>query len=76
MARDRRLAGRSESGRPPVSARIVPIHYHLRLVLRLSDRQRGVHVQVLGPGVISAELETLAEPAIDLELERVVTAVA
>src|ERR1051326_7629188 len=73
--RDGALRGNTQCGRSPVSAEIVAVHYHLRLILRLSTGQSGIHVQVFSPGIARAELQIRTQAVGDFRLQRVVTAV-
>src|SRR5689334_8451549 len=55
---------------------IIAVHNHLRLVVRLSDGQRRIVVQVLRPGVVRSDLKSLREAPVYVDLQRVVGAVA
>ena len=51
------LSGDVQRRRPPVAPQIVAVQNHLRLVARLRAGQRRIHVQILRPGVVGAELQ-------------------
>src|SRR5262249_46165002 len=70
------LIGGSQCRWSPVSAQIVAVHDHLRLVLRLGNRKGGVHVQILRPRIVAADLQSPAQAANHVKLQRVITAVA
>src|SRR5207302_1124099 len=57
------LACRAQRGWTPVSVQIIAVHDHLRLVLCLSNRKGRVHVEILCPRIVAAELQSLAQPA-------------
>src|ERR1035441_9851660 len=72
VARDARLTGDVQRGRAPVSRQIVAVHDHLCLILSLRAGQPGIHVQVLGPGVIGAKFKTFRQAPLHIDLQRVV----
>ena len=45
----------------PVAAQIVAVQNHLRLIIGLRAGQRGIHIQILRPGVVGAELQAVAQ---------------
>ncbi len=71
-----RRIGNVVGGRSPVAVQIVAVHHHLRLVVGLRAGERGIHVQILRPGVVRAELQAMAETVDHVHLQRVVAAVA
>src|SRR6516162_3619132 len=76
MSGDARLARWGQCGRAPVPAKVSAVIYHLRLILRLSDRERRVHIEILRPCIVGAELQAPAQPPVHFKLEGVVAAVA
>src|SRR5262245_28981990 len=69
------MSGRESRG-TPIASKIVAVHHHLGLILRLSARQTGIHVEILRPGVVAAELQSSAETTDEFQLQSVVAAVA
>ncbi len=53
--------------RAPIAAQIVAVQNHLRLVLGLRAGESGIHVEILRPGVIGAELQAVAEAVRNVE---------
>src|SRR5262249_59825505 len=63
-------------GRAPVHPQIEAVENHLRLILSLRASEAGVHVQVLRPREVAAEGEIATESTREVDLERVIAAVA
>src|ERR1035438_705529 len=76
MAGNAGLVGYVQCGQSPIPREIVPIQYHLRLILGLGSRQAGIQIQILGPRVVDAKLETLRQAAPHIHLQRVIAGVA
>ena len=62
MRGDAGLMRWSQCGRAPISVQIVAVQDHLRLILCLGNDECGVHVQILRPRVIPAQLQAPAQP--------------
>ena len=69
------MAGVQRRG-SPIAPRIVAVHDHLRLVLRLRAGESRIHVQIFRPSVICANFKAPAEAVGEVGLQRVVAAVA
>lgn len=61
-----------EYGRSPVPREIVPIQYHLRLILGLGSGQAGVQIQIFGPHIIGAKLKASLQQAPHIHLQSVI----
>ena len=61
---------------PQSLLQIIAVQHHLRLIVGLRAGQPGIHVQVLRPGVVAAELQAFAQAVGHVDLQRVVAAVA